>query len=541
VVVLSEQGDWAAAANLLNEVVTALSNFGKRLGDAGGDEVIHELAVIDVFVDQARRGINAQDVALVRVAVDLSDRKLAALAGRVDRLMAPIAGTPLGSVSLGNVAGQVGTTVAMPIEVKGVPEAGLGTFGLTLTYDAKILRARLVDILYGTGVALVNIPGRVKLVGLATIDVQSGDIPIAEVIFDVINAPIRRPRELPAAGEGEVVISMHGEGDRFFFDPVAVVIEPGTTVTWAIASGGTHRPAAYPDLVPPGAEAFVGPIVDEHLPDPHSDQHLDSPSTDPSTELGARLRTRLDTLPQSENHVPLKWSYTFEQPGTYVYRCTIHWAVGMQGIIIVREPGGPGEARPGNIRVPTTEEILAAGHIAWADYAAEAGWLADQAAGIINFDQELATIRQQLDSLAKTYEAGDTAKARRMISDLFVEFAAGQGIEVGARHAVPLLASRLGKDFEKGLLILLDLVNREASADTVETEIKAINRLLDRAREAFVASADTDQHPGGTRVTDAGNITVVSIAAAELADLEGNPYEPQALIAGRVSVIEGEK
>lgn len=111
------------------------------------------------------------------------------------------------------------------------------------------------------------------------------------------------------AQDGNVVeIRMVTDGQEFYFDPVGVHIEPGTTVRWVLEND-MHNTVSYsadndkPQRIPEEAEGWASPIF---------------------TEEGATFE------------------HTFEVEGVYDYFCTPHEALGMVGRIIV----GDAEAFP---------------------------------------------------------------------------------------------------------------------------------------------------------------------------------------------------
>lgn len=109
--------------------------------------------------------------------------------------------------------------------------------------------------------------------------------------------------------EGEVVeVRMVTEGSEFYFDPVGLRIEPGTTVRF-VNDSGQHGTASYspdndkPQRIPDEAEGWSSPIF---------------------TEEGETFEV------------------TFEEEGVYDYYCPPHEALGMVGRIVV----GDAEAFP---------------------------------------------------------------------------------------------------------------------------------------------------------------------------------------------------
>lgn len=124
-----------------------------------------------------------------------------------------------------------------------------------------------------------------------------------------------RAEGAPPGGAGPVVIRMRSDrlGSKVWFDPVGVLIEPGSTVRWVIA-GGVHSTTAYhpahggrPLRIPEGAEPWDSGIL-----------------TRPGESFEAALTV----------------------PGVYDYFCLPHEAAGMVGRIVVAEPGAGAPDRP---------------------------------------------------------------------------------------------------------------------------------------------------------------------------------------------------
>lgn len=122
-------------------------------------------------------------------------------------------------------------------------------------------------------------------------------------------------------------VQMVTEGSDYYFDPIGLFVEPGTTVTWQNESG-SHSATAYKEgngpatvtRIPESAEAWDSGIL---------------------TEQGATYQYRFDTT------------------GTYDYFCTPHKTLGMVGRIVVGEPGGPAEgSMPPDGEVPTSQTIV---------------------------------------------------------------------------------------------------------------------------------------------------------------------------------------
>lgn len=112
------------------------------------------------------------------------------------------------------------------------------------------------------------------------------------------------------------VILMRNEGGQFFFDPVALHLQPNDEVIW-FNLGDNHSATAYappnragnstaPQRIPEGAAPWDSGI------------------------LGIQGRG-------------LSFSHTYTVPGTYDYYCLPHEFLGMVGRIVVDAPGGPAE------------------------------------------------------------------------------------------------------------------------------------------------------------------------------------------------------
>ena len=119
-------------------------------------------------------------------------------------------------------------------------------------------------------------------------------------------APVA-PRSQPAI----VDIALHSDidGAHVWFDPVGVLVEPGTTIRWTIEQNVHTATAYHPDndnhslRIPEGARAW-------------DSGYLVNP--------GDRFEVMLTV------------------PGTYDYYCAPHEHGGMVGRIVVGAPGGPG-------------------------------------------------------------------------------------------------------------------------------------------------------------------------------------------------------
>lgn len=116
-------------------------------------------------------------------------------------------------------------------------------------------------------------------------------------------------------------IQMITEGDTYYFDPIGLFIEPGTTVTFENAAG-SHNSVSYADRIPSEASEW-------------------------STPVGETA------------------TVTFEEVGTYDYYCAPHKTLGMVGRIVVGESGGPAAGSiPPDGEVPASNVIVENGSVA---------------------------------------------------------------------------------------------------------------------------------------------------------------------------------
>ncbi len=130
-------------------------------------------------------------------------------------------------------------------------------------------------------------------------------------------------------------VQMLTEGDQYYFDPIGLFVEPGSTVEWVIESGA-HSSTAYAESVdaaettriPDGAEPWDSGIL---------------------SEQGA------------------SFEHTFETTGTYDYFCTPHKSLGMVGRLVVGEPGGV-EGDPPDGSVPAPQDIVDQGSISFEEF-----------------------------------------------------------------------------------------------------------------------------------------------------------------------------
>lgn len=137
-----------------------------------------------------------------------------------------------------------------------------------------------------------------------------------------------------AVAQKSPTILMATEDSSFYFDPIGLHVEPGTTVTFKIASG-VHTATAYEQRIPEGAPVWDSGMV----------------SGKGST-----------------------WTHTFETAGTHDYYCTPHKTLGMVGRIVVGEPGGPAEgSMPPNGDVPKSQVIVEQGAVSYESFIRGAG------------------------------------------------------------------------------------------------------------------------------------------------------------------------
>lgn len=127
-------------------------------------------------------------------------------------------------------------------------------------------------------------------------------------------------------------VEMVTEDETFYFDPIGLAVEPGTTVEWTLDSG-EHSSTAYEDRIPEEAEAWDSGVL---------------------TEDGATF------------------SHTFDAEGTYDYYCTPHQTQGMVGRIVVGEPGGPAEdSMPPDGELPDSQRIVEDGTVSYEAFTSE--------------------------------------------------------------------------------------------------------------------------------------------------------------------------
>lgn len=136
---------------------------------------------------------------------------------------------------------------------------------------------------------------------------------------------------------GENAIGMYTEGSSWFFDPIGLHVEPGTTITW-VNKSGQHSTTAYEEgnsiatetRIPDGAEAW------------HSGTLTGNGET---------------------------FEHAVQAEGTYDYFCVPHKSFGMVGRVVVGEPGGPAvDDSPSDGNVPSSQAIVEQGSISHADF-----------------------------------------------------------------------------------------------------------------------------------------------------------------------------
>ncbi|WP_135851289.1 plastocyanin/azurin family copper-binding protein [Halorussus salinus] len=138
-----------------------------------------------------------------------------------------------------------------------------------------------------------------------------------------------------AQGGGTSQVAMITEGSEYYFDPIGLFVEPGTTVEW-VNEAGAHSSTAYAEgnggaevtRIPNDAEPWNSGIL---------------------AEQGATF------------------SYTFEVQGTYDYFCIPHKTLGMIARIVCGEPGDV-EGDPPDGAVPSEQAIVNRGSISYEEF-----------------------------------------------------------------------------------------------------------------------------------------------------------------------------
>jgi len=105
--------------------------------------------------------------------------------------------------------------------------------------------------------------------------------------------------------------------DELVFDPDAITVSVGDTVTWENVGTVGHSVTAYEDQIPDGAEYFASGGFESE---------------------GAARDAWSPGDPESGNVAGGEsFEHTFETAGTYRYFCIPHESAGMQGSVVVRE------------------------------------------------------------------------------------------------------------------------------------------------------------------------------------------------------------
>ncbi|WP_132059984.1 plastocyanin/azurin family copper-binding protein [Halorussus amylolyticus] len=129
-------------------------------------------------------------------------------------------------------------------------------------------------------------------------------------------------------------VAMITEGSEYYFDPIGLFVEPGTTVSF-VNESGAHSATAY-------AEG-TGGAEETRIP-----EDAEPWNSETLTEEGATFE------------------HTFEVGGTYDYFCIPHKTLGMVGRIVVGEPGGPAEgSMPPDGDVPESQRIVEEGAVSY--------------------------------------------------------------------------------------------------------------------------------------------------------------------------------
>ena len=100
-------------------------------------------------------------------------------------------------------------------------------------------------------------------------------------------------------GSGSVTVTVGPDGNELVFEPAAVRVDPGTTVTWEWAGTGHHNVVAKDGSFDSGSPVSGG-----------------------------------------------TFEHTFDAPGTALYYCDPHRSLGMKGAVVV-EAGGEGDSTDG--------------------------------------------------------------------------------------------------------------------------------------------------------------------------------------------------
>jgi len=136
---------------------------------------------------------------------------------------------------------------------------------------------------------------------------------------------------------GTATVEMVTDGSDYYFDPIGLAVEPGTTVTWTNESG-SHSSTAY-------AESLDAADVTRIPAD------AEPWNSETISEEGATFE-----------HTP-------EVEGTYDYFCIPHKTLDMIGRLVVGEPGGPAtEGSPPDGELPASTDIVEQGSISYDEF-----------------------------------------------------------------------------------------------------------------------------------------------------------------------------
>jgi plastocyanin len=141
-------------------------------------------------------------------------------------------------------------------------------------------------------------------------------------------------------GGGTEQIQMITEDSEYYYDPIGLFVEPGTTVEW-VNEAGSHSSTAYSEG---NGGAEVTRIPDDA--EPWNSEIL-------SEEGGT-------------------FSYTFEVEGTYDYFCIPHKTLAMVGRVVCGEPGDV-EGNPPDGEVPAAQDIADQGSISYDEFSGDGG------------------------------------------------------------------------------------------------------------------------------------------------------------------------
>jgi plastocyanin len=135
------------------------------------------------------------------------------------------------------------------------------------------------------------------------------------------------------AGNGTPIpddsVLMVTSSGRYYFDPIGLAVDPGTTVTFVNESGG-HSSTAYPNRIPKAAKRWDSKTL---------------------TSEGAT------------------YEHTFDVEGTYDYYCIPHKHAGMVARIVVGDPGGPADgSMPPDGKVPESDRIVEEGSVSYDEF-----------------------------------------------------------------------------------------------------------------------------------------------------------------------------